>query len=243
MNETPTLLRASSLDLYWVPLTLTQGGVTLCLAVTGDAAKRDGKRIMVTAYEQQQLADELDASLLTPKLSDLIHLKADVTIEPVIQVPPGSGNIAATASSSTWNRYVDAALENEVRKWEKSVNTSCRLPLVSGVCKDWVLSSRLGSGRMGLATAVNHGWHSLRAPYRSATGAQLWQNEGAAHNDQHKDPSQCARFVAQRVKVEDSGIWRTVRFPDLLKSTKYAWLVSHDGPLKYVRQPRVPILP
>jgi hypothetical protein len=230
-------------QVHWTELVYDDVAVRLVCEVSTEPVRRDGIILAWTAYDQQRFADRLGASLLTARLADIMHVKAAVKVLPVLQVPPGSGHITAAATSEEFTKYCDARI-SLARDLAASHGVDLgAFPFVSGLCKDWVLDMKIGTGQWGMSTAVNHGWYDPTAPYQSPVSPwflRLWQAVGARHNNQHRDPSQGGRFVKLGCRLEMAYKQViTLTFPELLQS-RWAWIVSHTGKLRYVRQPNVP---
>lgn len=182
------------------------------LWVFSDALKVDGVRVNVTAEEAQRAADLLGACLTTPRIEDLIWQRA------AVRIPAFPGDVTRKTAAEH-SAEIDAAIGG-------------RPGLVATVGKSWVLSNRLSP-----LAACNYGWHTSAAPYRAATlaGVSVWQQPGYRHNPRHRDYSQTLRLVRRRCLVD--GLEADLR--DVLTDPVLAPLVSHEGPLRVLRQPGV----
>ena len=95
-------------EFEWLPI--STGDVTFY--VMGDAMKFGGIRVNVSATLEQQIADRLDASLMTARMSDLVYAAASKIILPF---PLGaSPQMASTAWMVKESGLVDAALAKGV---------------------------------------------------------------------------------------------------------------------------------
>lgn len=180
--------------------------------VFGDALKVNGIRVAVSAREAQEVADVLDALLTTPKIEDLIWMHADVRIE------PHPGDVVK-------KRAVDHSREIDHDLGE-------RAGLLATVGKSWVLSNKLKD-----TVAANYGWHGSAAKYPSQTipGIKVWQPLGFAHNAEHRDYSQTLRLVRRSCEVNG----KPADLRDVLRDPTLAVHLSHEGPLRLLRQPGV----
>jgi hypothetical protein len=88
----------------WAPV--VAGDVTFY--VMPDALKFGGVRINATAYLEQQIADRLDASLLTARMSDLVWENAVKKIAPITQL--ADAQMSSTARMVQESDAVDVAL-------------------------------------------------------------------------------------------------------------------------------------
>lgn len=180
--------------------------------VFADALKVNGIRVAVTAQEAQEVADVLGALLTTPRIEDLIWQQADVRIEP----HPGD---VVRKTAAQHSAEIDRDLAG-------------RTGLIVTCGKSWVLTNALRPGR-----AANYGWHGTAAAYPSATipGIKVWQPLGTAHNAAHRDYSQTLRLVRRACEVDG----RNADLGMVLQDPELARHVSHEGPLRLLRQPGV----
>lgn len=209
--EAKTAGFADDLEYEWYAI--QEGNVRFW--VFADAAKINGVRINVTAAEAQAIADDIGASLTTPKIEDLIYKHA------TIKIPPFPSDVVKTTASQH-SAKIDQAL-----KAQKG--------LISTVGKSWVLSNKLSESK-----AMNYGWHTLSKPASSGPwpsvtlpGVNVFQQPGTAHNPAHEDYSQTLRLVHRKVVVGD----KIYDLHHVLKEPGLAELFSHEGALKLVRQP------
>jgi hypothetical protein len=241
-------LRAGQAVFEWAPVCSTHQGYKLTFAVTRDAIKfivdvtcpggtEPAPRLvrrMVNALETQEAADFLFCMMLTPKMEDLIFQQATVRLAPITRI---DGNICAVSTDVRHSELVD-----------KAIGDKDDGGLISTVGKSWVLSNFLFDPRhlrYGARTACNYGWVNPSDGHLAVTpGLHAWQSPGYQHDDSHKDPSQTLRLVyGAAVLTEPSGTTRVIRMREVLTSSELAPLVSHEGPLKYLRQAGVPAPP
>lgn len=183
----------------------------LRLWVFADALKVDGVRVSVTAQEAQQVADLVGGVLPTPRIEDLIWQRA------AVRIPPFPGDVTRRTAAQH-SADIDRAIAG-------------RPGMVATVGKSWCLSNKLSS-----AVAMNYGWHGgSTGPSVSLPGVRVWQTPGTRHNPRHRDYSQTLRLCRRRCLVD--GLEADLR--DVLSDPLLAPLVSHEGPLRVVRQPGV----
>lgn len=190
---------------------------------------RDGVRLPASAYELQEIADLLNCSLLTPKIIDLIWLQAGLRFNAVIQ---SGGKIVAVSDIHA----VHDDIEAEIQKQGGDNGTQ----LISCVGKYWCLVNELaykGKTR-GAWTACNYGWCSTRGSGPGLTpGVKCWQRPGFKHGGVHLDPSQTIRLMHKKATLtHPDGTSEEKDILDIAQDPKLADLVSHQGPLRYLRQ-------
>lgn len=225
---------AGTFEAEWTDLSYVNAGKKVTLLIMEDALKIDGVRVNVSATLQQKLADVFDASLMTALVADMAYLNAHRRIDPAPM--PISTSVASMTKHST---NVDARLKS--------------LPVTEGLVADpgkhWILDKKLEQmpGR-----ACNYGWHFAGSSYQGITGytaasgaysinakvVKVIQPNATAHDALHSDYSQICQLISQVCWVD--GVEK--KFSDLLVDPNLAKLVSHQGPLKVVRQPGVPIV-
>lgn len=225
---------AGTFEAKWVDLSYEMSGKKVKLQIMEDALKIDGVRVNVSASLQQRLADVFDASLMTAQVADLVYVNAVRRIDPVpMQI---STSVAAMMKHSS---SVDAKLKT----------LSISSGLVADPGKHWILDKKIESlpGR-----ACNYGWHFSGSSYLGIKGfsvaskfnvvnsksVRVIQPNATAHDALHSDYSQVCQLVSQICWVDDVE----KRFSDLLTDPIESVLVSHQGPLKLVRQPGVQVV-
>ena len=220
----------------WHPLTVTAGGHTATFYVLEDALKLNGVRLSTTANNLQQIADKLRASLMTPRLIDLAFLHADVVIPPQTIYPPDD---------------TTAALEKESAKMDAAIDG--RAGLVAPIGKPWCLSNVLigAKARDGSIAAALYGWavaNGFTPPAGvdlhkgTLPGIQNIQPLSTVHSAAgYSDYAMLASIVRRDVVLDGQAVdlWAVMQSRDPSVSS----LVSHEGPLRVLRQPGVPVLP
>lgn len=220
----------------WSFVTSEHAGHKLRISVMRDALKVDNIRWPATAIELQRVADHLGAMLLTPKVLDLIWLEAGrsgTQFNPVINHKyPDKTVIVALMPVVDVSSIVDGKIQaaGDVGG------------VIASVGKYWVLTNALLSGKFGKAQACNYGWHSTGAPYDAVTpGLKVWQTIGSRHNNQHVDPSQVVRLMHRIAFLTRPGEKEEmVDLHQVAIDPALAPLISHEGPLRVLRQPGVP---
>lgn len=221
----------------FVPITISENGHEGTFYVSADALKVEGVRITMNAKTQQQVADMLQACLLTSKLADQMWLQRGITIAPKTR--------AITSTSAAMidqSRKIDKDLEAQGFSVDPEV-------IIGVVGKDWLVDEELVKHPN---RAMNYGWHfedKRRAQhgmgkFNSTTyptdgdllGVSVIQPSATAHDPSHVDYSQNARFVLWYCIVD--GVERDVR--DILRDPELAPLISYTGALSIVRQPGAP---
>lgn len=188
---------------------------------------RDSVRVTLSARAQAQVAELLGASLLTPKLSDLIYRKAELRLKPLTQPWWKDGSMAWTSRMVEQSRAVDALIAGAGRLPD-TVDPD-RGAFVANEGKDWVRVRSVPPGH-----ACNYGWHGGSA-YAVTPGLSVIQGPGTHHSVDHVDYSQTCRFVSQMAVLDSEAI----RFDELLRHPA-ARLVAHDGPFPVGVQPAPP---
>lgn len=199
--------------------------------VTSDALMIEKVRINNTATLQQQIADMLGCSLLTPKLADLLHAQAEIVIGP--QPMP--------ISSST------SAMKTHSAKIDKIIKDSPKNKLISTVGKHWCIGNELINKPN---RAMNYGWHFSGSNYQGIKGYpcdsklmdpktkkpyHVIQPSAQAHDRKHADYSQICVLVSQECEVDGNRM----KLSDVLTNAELAGLASHEGVVKILRQPGV----
>ncbi len=229
-------IRDGKATVDWTSITSEHDGHKLRIAVMRDALKVNNVRWPATAKHMQQVADELGAMLPTPKVLDLIWQEAGRTgtqFDPVINHRyPGKTVIVALMPIVDVSKLVDEKIEAA-----KDVGG-----VIASVGKYWVLTNALLGGRFGVAQACNYGWHSSGAPYAAVTpGLKVWQSVGSRHNNEHVDPSQVVRLMHREAWLTRPGEEEElVDLHQIAIDPVLAPLISHEGPLRVLRQPGVP---
>lgn len=194
----------------------------------------DGVRLPVTAPEMQQIADVLGCMMLTPKVVDLIWTQAATQFESVVNV---SGQIVAVADIHKVHEAVEKAL---------AAAGGDKGGVIDSVGKYWVVCNAMLAGKFAAQNrqAVNYGWPTKsHGNGPGVTGkVNVWQTIGTAHDVGHFDPSQTIRLMYRTAMLLRAGSadWEEVDLYDLAKDPELSYLISHEGPMKIVRQQGVP---
>lgn len=222
---------AGSFEAKWTEVSYTHAGKNVKLKVMEDALKIDGVRVNVSARLQQNIADVLDASLMTAQVADIVYVSSVRRIDPAPM--PIASSVAAMVKHSS---NVDARLKPLGQEG-----------LVSDPGKHWILDKKLESSR---TKACNYGWHFLGPSYLGIKGfaaaskfnvigtstVKVIQPNATAHDWAHSDYSQICQLVSQQCWVDDVE----KKFSELLTHPTLCILVSSQGQLKITRQPGIP---
>jgi len=207
------------------PVTVSANGHQATFQLSADALKVDGVRVCASALLQQRVADLLGAFLLTPKLFDQLWANRAVTLAPCTQ--PIAWTSAAMVRHSA---CVDRALAAAGGVPDGGV--------VQTVGKTWALSNRLSP-----RVAMNVGWHVAQRipgipfdPAPTLPGEHMVQSPGTHHDPSWIDYSQICLFVGAECVVDGA----TSTFAEVAQSPELSALVSHEGPLRFLRQPGSP---
>ena len=224
---------AGTFEAAWTDLSYMISGKKVSLLIMEDALKIDGIRVNVSATLQQKLADVFDASLMTALVADMAYINAQRRISPAPM--PISTTVSSMMKHSA---NVDSRLKS----------LSITKGLVADPGKHWILDKKLEQmpGR-----ACNYGWHFTGSSYQGIAGfsaasgiysigskaVRVIQPNATAHDILHTDYSQICQLISQVCWID--GIEK--RFADVIIDPVLAKLVSHQGPLKFTRQPGVPL--
>jgi len=198
----------------------------------------NGVRLPVTAVEMQKIADLTGCMMLTPKVVDLIWLEAAKTgrqFDSVVNLGPGK--IVAEADIHTVHEHVEAALASA---------GGDNGGIIDSVGKYWVVCNAMTIGKYAAQQrqAVNYGWPTKgHGNGPGVTGkVNVWQTIGSQHDVGHYDPSQVIRLMYRTAMLLRAGStdWEEVDLFDIAKDPELSWLISHEGPMKIVRQQGVP---
>jgi hypothetical protein len=222
----------------WRPLTVTFAGHTATFFVLGDALKLGGTRLSTSTYNLQQIADKLNASLMTPRLIDWAFLHADIVIPPQTIYPPDDSIQALETESSKMDSAILAA----------TGGFGASGGLIAPLGKNWCLSNALLSAKAGHAAL--YGWAMMKG-YKAPVGVTPRpgtlpgilniQPLATPHDINYTDYAMLTSLVRRDCVLDGrpADVWSLVQSPDL----SVASLVSHEGPLKLIRQPGVPVVP
>jgi len=226
-------------ELTWIELEHTEGTTSIRMRVTSDAVKYEGQRIPVTAREHQMLADRLDGYLLTPKLCDLTHTRADIRIDFVGMSPQNAlWHVADASAEREWeiDRRVEAELMSLAASGQR-LQAGREYPLISNTCLNWVISNDLGRG--GAERVIRHGGYDF-----NVESGPHWA-EDAEHTDIEESLLHGARLVHREIQVSErvqTGMrWRPMELSTALRHPSYAPLLHYGTRhLQYVRVLSVP---
>lgn len=225
-------------EVTWVPIRSKHGDHEAEFYVSADALKIGGVRFNVTATTQQQIADRIGASLLTPKLADLLHAQAEIKIG-----PKPRRITSTTAAMFEHSAAVDAAIVKAAGSLQAAEGK-----LVSTVGKHWCISEELRNVKN---RALNYGWHFLGSTFEGVKGYPcdsrtldpvkgisfyVIQPSATAHDPNHSDYSQVCVLVMQVCNVDG----KQMLLSDVLRNPELAPLASHEGVMTILRQPGVP---
>lgn len=205
----------------WRLVTSTIGENTATFYVCDDAVRAtldDGSRFrpQCTAVLLQQVADLMDASLMTAKIMDLCYQQADVKLNATILAPT---NMTTTDKSKVFNKELEK-------------KRTGRDGLIRDCGKAWILSNLLAKSK---TQAINYGYYDTNGPSRSQAGLKMYQTVGTRHDALHQDFSQCILLMSQYCQLNGQDC----RVSDILTSKELAPLASYEGVLNYTRQPQV----
>lgn len=242
-------VRAGRFQHDWCPLTLTDGVDTLQLLVSCDALKMpvstrtaegqtfsgDAVRINVDAFTQQEIADHLDAVLLTPLLVDRIYERSP-KLSPSLRSP--GPQMSSTRDMILHSETVDQKLSGAVGAEPQQAP---RTQPTANVGKDWVVTGRIfQQSAIDANKSANYGWLG-EGNSRSVTGLPAWQSIGLAHtaglpeSQGHVDYSQVSRFAHRSAILNGDPVDLGDVYTGRVGGTQ---LVSHEGPLPDFRIPQ-----
>lgn len=208
-------------DHPWHSIEHREGDHRVLVTVSRDTLRigepGDSVRVSLSARAQLQVAEILGASLLTPKLVDVIRKRMLAPFAPELRSWWKDGSMSWTSRMLEYGRELDrltATLEPDA--------------LIASPAKDWV---RINPARLPAGRAANYGFLGAGGA-SSVTGLPCWQAVGTAHDARHVDYSQLPRFVMQLAWLDTEQ----TTFDDLLRHPA-SRLVAHDGPFSDAVQP------
>jgi len=221
-----------SVEGSWFPVELKHGPYTAIVRVSSDAMKigtaTDYTRPLVTHRTQQAAADILGLVVPTRKIEDAMIDQASMQVDAAGSLIPGkrktgtqgtgqdfirpesaSGNLPATvAVQDEESERMDAMARKLVGMPDPVIGLG-----FNEIGKTWISSGRLQS-RGSKSLGINHGFPSKIVRYgyrtngsryplrRTSGGWYLIQDAGGAHNLDHTDYSQRARFAHRQVAIK-----------------------------------------
>lgn len=206
----------------------------------------DYVRVPMNPLTAQRLADTLGFMLPTPRMVDLIWVAAPVKLEPhpMVEVQ-GTTAQMSTKAFADHNAFVERQLDQLGRPGG----------LVAGIKKDVVLTNRLDSGVItvrevsGPPHTINsanqvaiYGWHRRgQAPdcsqHPTIPGLCPIQGLSIVHDNRYADYSHGIRSVGLGARIDGD----VVSITTALQSPEFSAALSHEGVLRVLRQPGVPI--
>lgn len=223
----------------FVQVASTYKGHTAEFLCFQDALKIDGVRWGMGAEIMQPIADMLGCSFDTAKIRDLRYMQRGRTLTPVTYSDPlvqWPQNTTETALM----RKASAAIDTYLAK-AGGLNG-----ILATVGKPWIIINQL-ENHPGMT--CNYGWE---VPQTSSNweGVTVYppesdpklpfrviQQPGEAHNLTQSDYAQTC-LLTHRTCTVDGKPWDLL---DLLQDPVLSYLASHEGPMRVLRQPGVPV--
>lgn len=237
-------VRKGNYDVEWLPVTSVGGGHTARFNVMADALKIEGVRVTVSAFLEQQIADLLGASLLTPKIADLLFVEADIAIPPItrdVSTPARMAMMSSTEWMIEQSQNIDKAIISAVGSL-----AAAKGRIVQTVGKHWCIGNSLDLP-VHAGAALNYGWHwrqnsgevcaSLIKNPTNGQFLRMIQGQGWRHDPSHRDYSQNCVLVQQNCLLDEVQ----TTLDALLVLPDFASLASHEGVMTVLRQPGVPV--
>lgn len=234
------------------PVITSAAGHTAHWMVANDAFRvgppGDSKRAIVSHRTTQAIADLLGLYNTTPKLDDAIAVQAPIFID-FVDAVVGTQDNKGRPFKSTSQMVLHSDRLDELTGGETT-------ELVGGGFKTWPTSGRLLNPSAlkpyGKRSGINYGYHSKKLaavapptpgprPSMTEPSVTVLQQPGAAHDVDHVDVSQKARYIGPEVLVTGplfpAGKWLPVPF--VSTHPILFGLMHHDLP----QPPRHPWLP
>lgn len=250
----PAILDAvmkNNFDMPYAEIVSTYKGHTGKFLMSADALKIDGIRYGAGAYLMQQIADAIGCLFPTPKLRDLQWQQRNVDLLPVTiwgYLKPQTWSVVAERGHAfglddmtlvETMHFISSQIDGLIDRSGKS-------GIVQNTGKSWVLTNGLLSAP---GHAANYGWY-----YRGAcpTGQPcsnspatpgLWMIQGPGtdwmrHDLSQGDYAQTVNLVHRHCQIDG----KDADLADVYQDPELSGLVSHEGPLKLLRQPTVPCI-
>lgn len=237
----------------WVPVSYVKDGKSVTIFAWDDSLSigfEDRIRADVRHDTAQRIADLLDCTLPTTRMSDAAYAGAQVKLNPQT-INAGWQSVKDQNSTanplnvmSTTACMIDASDHVSAARLKAGMSGPFGGE-ARDVGKDWVNTERLWEGgkmamKVGLPAAANFGWHWDQAGLKSPGGMKVLQSVGLAHNLLHTDYSQV--LVLYRKECVVDGANRSVE--EVLLDPDKAYLLSDEvlkgTACKVVRYPAVP---
>lgn len=223
----------------WSYITISGNGRTVKLAVFSKPMTFEGVYLPAGAGLLQQIADVLGCSLLTPKIQDTMYAQAGTRVLPWLdyddnrmgtvewfkRATVGMGNLLQAAGYS-------GGLVMGMGKPFQLDNDLLTHPGRAENYGLYVPASACPGGRYGGVTAPP----TLTLPPNQVRCLQGYG--GWAHGLDQSDYSELVSLVSRNCEVDG----RLTDLVDVLQDPVVGNLLSHNGPLRVVRQPGVPIV-
>ena len=215
----------------WTAINATtpDGAHTGSFFVLSDGLKLNGVRLSVSAKVLQQLADMLSASLMTPRLLDLAFNQAAVKLPPCPIWPNDESTECMDRESAKMDQYVAGRIGQSI----------------APIGKNWVISNVLL--KAAPSHAALYGW-ATSPEYQALmtkSGVKLYpgtlpgimniQPLATPHDMNYVDYAMLTNLVRRDCLVDGNPTDIQSVFTDPLLSQ----MVSHEGPLRVLRQPGV----
>ena len=213
----------------WVPVGSAIKGHTAQFTVLKDSIKIDGVRMTTSLDLAQRVADMLGCVLITPRVMDLQWLQRAVTIPFVgfVQKKGDDRFMATKAWLIRYNAYINAQL----------AAANYKGGIIGPIWKSWPLTNLLLDRR---PMAINYGGYDKRNPYHCVSfvpDCRLIQQPSWAHDYRHIDYSQFFCFMRRECIVDNT----VVDVTSVMQNKDLVGLVSHEGVLRLLRAPGVPV--
>jgi hypothetical protein len=224
-------------ELEWTPIEIKSDQDQIIIFVSKDVMKINGIRINVSARLQQQIADIINVSLPTAKISDIIFDHADIILTP--------NTMTITSSTDAMIEYSQKIDKQLAEECDKQGIDKFRLAATLG--KDWCLDNLADSTH-----GVNYGWN-IKSTSNSWKGIAIYpccslmkdpatgsyykviQQPSNWHNLDQDDYSQKARYVKNHCILNA----KTTTLSNVLTDADLAPMLSYCGVIKNLRQPGV----
>lgn len=229
----------------WAPITVSCNGHSGTFQVSRKPlalAFHDARLIVNTSFDTgHNIAEMLDAYLLTSKLADEIQRQADVIVNGQSRNWQGTGT---DNSGSTTKRMVDFSDQ----LYDLMQGDAGLVSLLSKIWaitkKNWTNPDTAEGTSSSRHNGANHGLYSFNAdgspkekpasePGSTLGGLAVIQDLGLAHNRKHADYSQLNYFVRRACVVDG----QTMDVADVARDPALSCLVSDEGTLPDMRHP------